>query len=48
LRHPSFTWQYRHFYRVERGLEPPRLGMEAEEAIVSAPRAMGEGLGIHG
>ena len=48
LRHPSFTWQYRHFYRVVRGLEPPRLGMEAEEAIVSALVEMGEGMRIHG
>ena len=48
MRHPSFMRQYRHFYRVVRGLEEPRVTMEAETAIIAALREMGEVMEIHG
>ncbi|HDI53181.1 MAG TPA: Gfo/Idh/MocA family oxidoreductase [Candidatus Bathyarchaeota archaeon] len=48
MRHPSFTRQYRHFYRVVRGMETPRVTMEAETAIIAALGEMGEVMEIHG
>ncbi len=48
MRHPSFTRQYRHFYRVVRGLEEPRLAMEAEMSIVETLGEMREVIEIYG
>ena len=48
MRHPSFTRQYRHFHRIVRGLEEPRVTMEAETAIIAALEEMEEVMEIHG
>lgn len=47
MSHPSFKRQYRHFYRVVRGMEKPRLSMGEEEAIVATLSEAREVLRIH-